>query len=124
MDYSLLIGFHFTDRETPQPPNPQDVVLNLDDSPYALSGQKFVSYQFYSAIKKNEGLMSEDGKEIYFIGLIDTLQSYNFDKKTERCLKVNFLCKDRVNHFMKISILTTNRRVYLYNQQMFTLRDL
>lgn len=40
-------------------------------------------------------MLSNDQAELYFIGIIDILQAYNFDKKMERFFKVNFLFKDK-----------------------------
>lgn len=41
------------------------------------------------------GLLSQDGEEIYYVQVIDMLQPYDCNKKTERCCKVVFLRKDK-----------------------------
>jgi len=40
-------------------------------------------------------LYSKDGLEIYHIGIIDYLQTWNYSKKGEACLKTNFLRHDK-----------------------------
>lgn len=50
----------------------------------------------FSMILENPGVVSVDGRETYFIGIIDILQSYNLNKKIERFVKVSLLRRDRV----------------------------
>jgi len=75
MDYSLLVGFSFVNQTTSDTnqTNKEDIEMT-----------KMLSLV-------NEGTISTDGKEFYYIGLIDILQRYNFQKKMERCVKVYFL---------------------------------
>jgi len=65
MDYSLLVGIH------------------------DISGPPLDPHE--AKIFAEEGIPSYDGKEIYFIGIIDILQIYDINKKLERALKVYIL---------------------------------
>jgi len=38
--------------------------------------------------------LSEDGNEVFYIGIIDMLTAYDFKKKRERFLKTKILLKD------------------------------
>jgi len=80
MDYSLLVGFHFLERDN-------DTWIDVG------SGQP-EEIEASSSIP-SEGMVSTDNQEIYFIGLIDILQRYNFQKKMERFTKVYFLRADK-----------------------------
>ena len=42
----------------------------------------------------NHGIASENGREVYFFGIIDILQKYNSSKKIERFFKVHVLRKE------------------------------
>lgn len=84
MDYSLLLGFNFMDRgslsySTIEINDLQPAVkIHVRDTPENLMSQ-----------------VSTDGKEAYFMGVIDILQLYNTQKKAERFFKVYFLWKDK-----------------------------
>lgn len=58
------------------------------------------SYELPSLSNPNPGVTSVDGSEVYFIGVIDILQKYNFNKKAERCLKVYVLQEDKASTTM------------------------
>jgi hypothetical protein len=45
---------------------------------------------------RDEGFMSVDGKEIYYLCIIDILQLYDLNKKAERFWKVRVMHKDFV----------------------------
>ena len=45
-------------------------------------------------LKRNE-FMSLDRKEIYHLGIIDYLQTWNSQKKAESCLKRTFFCRQK-----------------------------
>lgn len=51
---------------------------------------------------ENPGISSLDGKETYFIGMIDILQAWNFSKRSERCFKIYFLRNDKVLESMTL----------------------
>jgi len=74
MDYSLLVGFSFLTNEVDIPPTKQtnELINSFDD-----------------------GILSTDKSEVYFIGLIDILQRYNFQKKMERYMKIYCLRADK-----------------------------
>jgi len=81
MDYSLLLGYHFLDSVKSDIEKQAEVQLNdLDNKPLSLI---------------NEGILSSDNKEIYFVGLIDILQLFDLNKKMERCCKIYFLRKKK-----------------------------
>eukprot|EP01114_Cavostelium_apophysatum_P006593 TRINITY_DN1797_c0_g1_i2.p2 TRINITY_DN1797_c0_g1~~TRINITY_DN1797_c0_g1_i2.p2 ORF type:complete len:237 (-),score=82.61 TRINITY_DN1797_c0_g1_i2:131-841(-) len=92
MDYSLLVGFHFKDNNAVMSPN--DVRINIVSNESTPINQGEESTNAINL--ENKGILSTDGKEIYFIGMIDILQAYNLNKKTERCFKIYFLRSDRL----------------------------
>lgn len=47
-------------------------------------------------VTDNGGIISEDGKEMYFLGIIDIATRYNINKILERFIKTKILCKERV----------------------------
>jgi len=81
MDYSLLVGFHFHENE-----------IRLETK---ITSEEDNSMKEFTLSLENKGILSVDGKETYFIGVIDILQQYNFNKKMERCFKVNIMHADK-----------------------------
>eukprot|EP01111_Echinosteliopsis_oligospora_P014644 TRINITY_DN5554_c0_g2_i1.p1 TRINITY_DN5554_c0_g2~~TRINITY_DN5554_c0_g2_i1.p1 ORF type:complete len:677 (+),score=100.46 TRINITY_DN5554_c0_g2_i1:98-2128(+) len=69
MDYSLLIGFHFHHQNN------------------RASGQCSDDAKVKPGFRWNAGVVSIDGVETYYMGIIDILQSWNFKKKMERFAK-------------------------------------
>jgi len=77
-DYSLLVGIHFL-SEGEQLPG----IRSSTD---------------VSCLKKDfGGILSSDGKTLYFLGIIDVLTEYSFQKRSERALKVVKHFRDRKN---------------------------
>ncbi|KAF2069078.1 hypothetical protein CYY_009606 [Polysphondylium violaceum] len=74
MDYSLLIGIIPND-ELFKEKNTLDLNQYIDRSDFS------------------NGIVSGDDKFIYYVGVIDILQLYDFNKKLERFLKINFVRK-------------------------------
>jgi hypothetical protein len=79
-DYSLLVGIHFRDRD----------LINKEKS--APSKEIFNPSSKGSFFKKDYGgiysvVSNRPGNEIYFIGLIDILTTYDLKKKAEHVLK-------------------------------------
>lgn len=100
MDYSLLLGFHFLENSTPTNNNdgsiqdtPEESAQNSDsvnvDVEHLSEHEQALKYL------KTDGILSADGSEMYFIGIIDILQKYDCNKKTERCFKVYCLHADK-----------------------------
>jgi len=112
IDYSLLIGIHKIDTEktgitgfkasvpTKHPfddrskspfgdddIDPFDGHIQTPSFSDIIDQSKFHNYQ--------GGVLSEDGTEIYYLGIIDFLTSYNYSKKQERFLKTKILRKDK-----------------------------
>ncbi|KAN0047295.1 hypothetical protein ACTA71_001677 [Dictyostelium dimigraforme] len=54
----------------------------------------FTNSLFVNSFDFSNGILSADEKEIYYIGVIDILQLYDFSKKLERFLKVYLFRKD------------------------------
>ncbi|GAM28446.1 hypothetical protein SAMD00019534_116220, partial [Acytostelium subglobosum LB1] len=79
MDYSLLIGIHQNGggRATT---TDSDQVVEINDSLGRFTSR--------SNIDAAAGDDQSELQEVYYIGIIDTLQMYNFSKKQERFLKV------------------------------------
>jgi len=97
MDYSLLLGIqHNVDVK-----DDDSLLIQLEDFPEDNTIDKFsVNEDSKEEIGSEEEdttdysvIKSVDGRHTYCFGLIDILQHYNADKKTERCCKVYFLCK-------------------------------
>jgi len=74
MDYSLLIGI-IPNNDTFKQNNNLDLNQYLDRSDFS------------------NGIVSNDDKFIYYVGVIDILQLYDFNKKLERFLKIYFVRK-------------------------------
>jgi len=70
MDYSLLLGFHFCPTSTVAQTDPE-------------------------RLRWNQGVTSTDGHTVYYMGIIDILQLYNFRKKSESFAKSYLLLKDK-----------------------------
>jgi hypothetical protein len=94
MDYSLLLGIHFNERDDPHMSNNgQNIGLGIElvqfvSSPDAMTVDKLPGAQGLSL------LVSTDKSEIYCVGIIDVLQLYDRKKKMERFMKVYVLQKD------------------------------
>lgn len=124
MDYSLLLGFHF---------NTSDKDLGTKNLSYKRleSNDTVIQMESKEAEKKpakvselnleNPGIPSSDGRETYFVGMIDILQAWNFSKKSERCFKIYFLRNDKVYRFPIYVIL--HRKDFLHNQLMSMRED-
>jgi len=101
MDYSLLLGFHFKDNAS-QSVSLRDLKIKVDLSSQELSDRdaSFLQYKGIASEEnkalENKGIPSADGNDIYFLGLIDILQTFNFSKKSERCFKIYFMRADKV----------------------------
>jgi hypothetical protein len=46
---------------------------------------------------EDKGIDSINGKVVYYLGVIDMLQLYDCNKRSERCIKIFLKCKDRVS---------------------------
>ena len=44
----------------------------------------------------HNGIISHDGREIFFFGIIDVLVRYDLNKRLERFIKTKILCQERV----------------------------
>jgi len=99
MDYSLLLGFHFIGRDNVLPPSTASLNGEGEDEiKISMRELKEKSRETTSISKlklENPGIVSADGKEIYFVGLIDILQTYNFNKQMERWFKIYCLHADK-----------------------------
>lgn len=94
MDYSLLLGFHFNDRDTPVSNNNSSLPQGIEMNPIINMPDDSVTLD---KLPGSHGLMqlaSPDGLEIYCVGIIDVLQLYDRQKKMERFAKVYLLQKD------------------------------
>jgi len=80
MDYSMLLGFHFCGI---------DLEANVSAHPHESEIQEVPSIQW------NKGIPSADGREIYYLGIIDILQLYTIRKKVEMFFKSCILNKDK-----------------------------
>eukprot|EP01102_Stenamoeba_stenopodia_P011095 TRINITY_DN3394_c0_g1_i1.p1 TRINITY_DN3394_c0_g1~~TRINITY_DN3394_c0_g1_i1.p1 ORF type:complete len:775 (-),score=152.04 TRINITY_DN3394_c0_g1_i1:402-2726(-) len=95
IDYSLLIGIHYLNQRTEE----QSTVLEVNGKEF--SEMKLVNIQTsdqpeYKTLWQSHqgGILSSDGKMIYYFGIIDMLQLFDCQKRSERCCKVWFLRKD------------------------------
>jgi len=79
MDYSLLLGFHLRDYS--------------DQKNLHLKPKQGKEEDSSLKSKNSRTFVSVNGKEIYFIGIIDILQGYNFHKRLERAFKIYGLRK-------------------------------
>eukprot|EP00027_Filamoeba_sp_ATCC50430_P004402 CAMPEP_0168550528 /NCGR_PEP_ID=MMETSP0413-20121227/5692_1 /TAXON_ID=136452 /ORGANISM="Filamoeba nolandi, Strain NC-AS-23-1" /LENGTH=524 /DNA_ID=CAMNT_0008581003 /DNA_START=524 /DNA_END=2098 /DNA_ORIENTATION=+ len=102
MDYSLLLGFHFPEKNTPEQTNNNNVATSetLDESirnteSINIDIDNVSEQELALRYLKTDGILSADGTEMYFIGIIDILQKYDCGKKTERCFKVYCLHLDK-----------------------------
>ena len=127
MDYSLLLGFHFLENCTSEPAsdnNNQDVPKETINNSQSINIDidNLSDHELALRYLKTQGILSADGTEIYFIGVIDILQKYDCSKKTERCFKIYCLQADKVSN-ENSSALTSNRMVYQFNQMTYTAID-
>ena len=76
-DYSLLVGFHTFAEPLPDEPFYKVVLKSVNRS-----GNDLSLFRQYKG-----GMLSADGSEIYFIGVIDILTEFNFKKKSEKIVK-------------------------------------
>eukprot|EP01119_Soliformovum_irregulare_P017061 TRINITY_DN501_c4_g1_i1.p2 TRINITY_DN501_c4_g1~~TRINITY_DN501_c4_g1_i1.p2 ORF type:complete len:348 (-),score=136.89 TRINITY_DN501_c4_g1_i1:21-1064(-) len=107
MDYSLLLGFHFFKKSQleiqleNQLENRERNVTSPDrasynsttDGPLSFTSTGSKELVTISEIPE-EGLLSADKTEFYFIGMIDILQRWDLIKKAERAAKIYFLQED------------------------------
>ena len=92
MDYSLLLGVHYTQHQVGLSTDLE--VLSAPVSPSALAQSP--SYAVRSPFTRDQGGMRASyisGPSLYFLGVIDMLQSYNLRKRLERLWKVHARCK-------------------------------
>lgn len=87
MDYSLLVGFHFVDRDKED--FEIDAEVKVEERVEEESSHRFNR-------KYRGGMLSSDGKEVYFTGIIDILQLYDAQKQREHFFKVYLLRKDKL----------------------------
>lgn len=78
IDYSLLLGIHVKDMA----PNP-----NCSSSQELQGSPKAAADAAKGATGKTAGLLSADGKTVYFMGIIDILTPYDGMKKLEHNVK-------------------------------------
>jgi 1-phosphatidylinositol-4-phosphate 5-kinase len=119
IDYSLLIGIHFVEDNDDIPnevdemgSSPSDcgswsaedsIFVNTYGAGRARDSQAYFAYMSplnrvrrpFCRILADGGVLSTDLTQIYYFGIIDFLQQYDFGKKAERFVKVVFLGKDR-----------------------------
>jgi len=79
IDYSLLIGIHHNDGEK----------LDLTEKTNLTSMVRESAHKkhFEEKFNQKEGILSADGKHLYFIGIIDVLTRFNSKKKLEYAFK-------------------------------------
>ena len=53
---------------------------------------------------KDNGVNSQNGKLVYYFGIIDVLQLYDCNKQSERMVKIFCKCKDPV-HFLLLFLI-------------------
>jgi hypothetical protein len=90
MDYSLLLGFHYTSRYSKVQPALEFDRINGEQMELSSSRVLLKS----SSMLVNQGIGSPNGRDVYFFGIIDILQKYNSGKKIEHFAKVHLLRKD------------------------------
>lgn len=85
-DYSFLIGVHKIDHKSPL----YNFTFPSHPSPKPLSQKS--RYQEKASVFHRDfgGILSFDHKEVYFIGIIDTLTTWELGKKFEKTLKSIF----------------------------------
>jgi len=94
MDYSLLLGFHFNDRDTSQTGNSMSQISGIELNPIINMPADATTLDKLPGSHGLMQLVSADGTEIYLIGIIDVLQEYTRNKQMERFAKVYLLQKD------------------------------
>jgi len=100
MDYSLLIGFHFVNQDSQIDIRGSKKMKRVSWIDKKDSESKEAEEETKEKVpeKKSpfqrEGIISSDGKEIYYVGVIDILQKYDLRKKAERCFKIHCLHSD------------------------------
>jgi len=78
MDYSFLIGIHEVQTFATHP-----------------SLHSKTSDDIFTQLFEARGWTSDDGRFVYFIGLIDILQKYDSNKRIEHFVKITLLCQDK-----------------------------
>jgi len=105
MDYSLLIGVHYINYEV----NPYTILddVSVRFQSYEETDEQFTSSRpsFYSKVPNDESIRNFQsipwaanqvvGPGLYFLGIIDILQTWDWMKKIENYWKVYFRCFDR-----------------------------
>jgi len=101
MDYSLLLGFHFTERDSNRLSANGSVGSMGSASSSGIEMNPIINLPAdgltLERLPGSHGLMhlnSADGAEIYCVGIIDVLQAYDRNKQAERFAKVYLLHKD------------------------------
>ena len=132
-DYSLLLGIHYINRDKKSNIHQSNNEIHkeksgdFDDTFIKESSLSDKSYDSRNEKLKtlcdfeDGGIISETGNEIYFVGIIDILTSYNFKKKGEHFIKMirycsnNMSCvppeqyRDRfVNYMSKVIVKSSN----------------
>jgi 1-phosphatidylinositol-4-phosphate 5-kinase len=96
MDYSLLLGFHFTERSSGGSGSESSTTMASGFEMMQIA-EAPAEYYTLDTLPGSHGLMqlsSVDKKEIYCVGIIDVLQVYTRNKQLERFAKVYLLHKD------------------------------
>jgi len=113
MDYSLLVGIHFKGKRDSEKKDKVPVLeavytslVYIGDSIQPESAPNLV----------NEGITSPDGLEVYYLGLIDIFQQYNFSKKIERCLKIT---RGKNAEGLSVQNVATYKRRFLNQMAMY-----
>lgn len=87
IDYSLLLGIHYAENIYPL----RQGRLHLSQSGRVDKHEKSIFKRFHG------GIPSSDGKELYFIGIIDIFTLYNLKKRSESTLKSIIYDKDKIS---------------------------
>lgn len=95
LDYSLLVGIHSLKERKEQfgTVYTSEEYTITDKEELLFMNEHKSKMPFYQTFEG--GLLSSDEQEIYYFGLIDILTPYDFDKKSERFVKVYLLREDK-----------------------------
>ena len=112
IDYSLLVGIHHVERPdslerlgSPEELESSGLTDSDSESYWTIHRPQTDAERYFGSrppvarpvdeALSDGGIVSVDGSEIYYCGIIDFLQRYDLGKKMERFVKVVFLQKDR-----------------------------